>query len=580
MNLLQKIIMPSMGLNSCLETYIRSSEGVLFSRRESMVEMSKGSNLSLNTFYNSLDVRLWRKECKINKLYVKLFGKGLVRVKCFYARSGLDHVCLGEWQYDLAAGKEIAVNNFENITTITGKIYIELTALEDSVFKGGAFLTDAEPINDVSMGIVITHFNRKKYVIPAIKRIEEQLLNDEDIRSKIRLVVVDNSNNLSIEEVGPAKLIPNKNLGGSGGFTRGLLDLKKQGFSHCLFMDDDGSCEIECIRRTFVILTYSTADNLAISGVLLPENSSYLIHEKGGYFDLYGGRSNKHGVSAKSFEELLSTDDGFECINYGAWCFFAFPIKDVRKLPFPFFVRGDDILFSLQNNFKIISPCGVSVYIDEFEPKEGPLVKYLGARSVFFISTVISENCLLAQLKLFSKWYLASLFSYQYDSAKAIDLALRDLLSGGKIFIEDADGSNRRQLIKGMVEYEDLTDAIPLGVVNYPDMNEGKFRKALRYLTLNGLLLPGFLLRDGVVLQKRGWRGVFRQIFGYKRIFYYSPIDGKGYVTRHCKRELLIGTYRWFKNCLLLVIKHRAIQTELKRLCEYATTEDFWRSRF
>lgn len=63
----------------------------------------------------------------------------------------------------------------------------------------------------MKLGVVITHFNRKQYVVPAIQRIESQLLNDPQYEGKIDLVVVDNSKNITQEEAGIKPIIiPNK----------------------------------------------------------------------------------------------------------------------------------------------------------------------------------------------------------------------------------------------------------------------------------------------------------------------------------------------------------------------------------
>ena len=36
---------------------------------------------------------------------------------------------------------------------------------------------------------------------------------------------------------------------------------------------------------------------------------------------------------------------------YGGWWYFAFPVDQVKHQPFPFFVRGDDVSFSLVHDF-------------------------------------------------------------------------------------------------------------------------------------------------------------------------------------------------------------------------------------
>jgi len=51
------------------------------------------------------------------------------------------------------------------------------------------------------------------------------------------------------------QLIPNKNVGGSGGFARGLVEaLQENTYSHFLFMDDDIELDSESIYRLFLCM--------------------------------------------------------------------------------------------------------------------------------------------------------------------------------------------------------------------------------------------------------------------------------------------------------------------------------------
>ena len=58
---------------------------------------------------------------------------------------------------------------------------------------------------------MITHFNRQKYVLPALERLKSQLLDLPEFKDKVSLFVVDNSQNLP--EIDNVTIIPNENLG-------------------------------------------------------------------------------------------------------------------------------------------------------------------------------------------------------------------------------------------------------------------------------------------------------------------------------------------------------------------------------
>ena len=153
-------------------------------------------------------------------------------------------------------------------------LVFDIEALEETQVVDFYYWTNTPPTNKVKLGIVITHFNRQKYVLPAIARLKEQLLDLPEFKDRVSLFVVDNSQNLPpIENV---TIIPNENLGGAGGFSRGLLTLKEsKDYTHCLFMDDDASCEVDGIKRTLALLTYAKDKELAVGGAMLREETMY-----------------------------------------------------------------------------------------------------------------------------------------------------------------------------------------------------------------------------------------------------------------------------------------------------------------
>lgn len=252
-----------------------------------------------------------------------------------------------------------------------GLVYIRMFALTDATIDKIAYATPQLPNTEVKLGIVITHFNRQPYVCRAAKRIEQELLSDKNY-SNIRLIIVDNSKNLNLEEKSEnIQVIKNNNVGGSGGFTRGLLELKDNNFTHCCFMDDDASCDIEALRRTYAFFSYAKTDiKWGLSGTLLLDQQPELIHEAGATFYRSRVIPIGHHLNATNLNDVnWITHNGGQG-NYGAWCYFAFAISDITHYSYPFFVRGDDMFFSIQNNLKITSINGVCTWIDDFLLKE------------------------------------------------------------------------------------------------------------------------------------------------------------------------------------------------------------------
>ena len=325
-----------------------------------------------------MTIHKWKSQLTSEELFFKITiqGKLLIRFQISSLESGTQSVFektltskdLQEFSFDLPFWRDHS----------QGILFFELYALKLSRIKNFSYYTEFDSLEPFKLGIVITHFNRQKQVINAIQRLKEGLLEDPETRGRVGLIVVDNSQNLPFLD--GITVIKSANLGGAGGFTRGLLHLKAHPeFTHCLFMDDDASSEVESIKRTMVFLEATRKAKLAISGAMLTEKEVYRQYECGAYFD---GKCQSLGKGLNLlYEHDLLKNEIKRRVEYGAWWFFAFAIQDVEHNAFPYFVRGDDISFSYSNGFKITTLNGIACWQPDFSNKSTPQSVYLDMRN-------------------------------------------------------------------------------------------------------------------------------------------------------------------------------------------------------
>ena len=317
MNILQNFIFPDYNPLAPADMYFRGTDAGVFLRNEGCLQCRKYGQYTFDTYFNGFMLNAWVDRARIDSLHTTLRGKGLFLVQFMLVRySDYDktgktanptHRVMLEQQILLTeAGVSFALD--AALAWLDGMLYPVITALEeDALFYGGTYWTDTAPRNPVKLGMVITHFNRKNYILPAIERISRHILGNPQWAEKIALVVVDNSQNITAEEAGLAHVIPNRNLGGSGGFTRGLLYLQDAGeFTHCLFMDDDASCEIESILRTYTLLQYVQEERFAVAGALLQEEFPSILHEKGAVYRHTLNDGLHRGLDIGSRENILA----------------------------------------------------------------------------------------------------------------------------------------------------------------------------------------------------------------------------------------------------------------------------------
>jgi galactofuranosylgalactofuranosylrhamnosyl-N-acetylglucosaminyl-diphospho-decaprenol beta-1,5/1,6-galactofuranosyltransferase len=179
--------------------------------------------------------------------------------------------------------KILPINLLQNENA--GRIYFEITCSSgQGTFKEAWIATDENKAREVSLGIVICTFKKEDYIKNTLTTIfQDKLLQTHDFK----IFVVDNGRTLDEANFRypKLKLVPNINAGGSGGFTRGLVEaLEDNVYSHFLLMDDDIELESQCIYRLFSLYEYANVD-FAVAGGLLNLQKKHMLYEAGATYN-------------------------------------------------------------------------------------------------------------------------------------------------------------------------------------------------------------------------------------------------------------------------------------------------------
>ncbi len=579
MSTLQSLVLPGLDFGAPEDMYVRLNDKARISLREGLLAFRDGGRAIFDTFFNGLTIAAWRDQCAIADLRLVLHGKGKFILRFGLHRGGHAHRWLDEMVVDLTAA-EPAVAPLTFWPDLTeGMLYFTLEAVGEATLRTGAYETATPAVRDVKLGVVITHFNRKRMVLPALRRVREQLFeHGSGYRGKIELIVVDNSRTITAEEATGVTLIPNRNLGGSGGFMRGLLYLKDNGFSHCLFMDDDASCEIESIRRCYALLRFATSARMAVAGSLMRETEPNRMFEKGARFDGMC-RPLKCGLDMRMVGDLLAAERTDEVPDYGAWWFFGFAIAAVRHHAFPFFVRGDDIQFCTLNKFEILTMNGIGCWGEDFSYKSGPLPIYLDIRYHMLQSLCILGASRISIAGVLSRFFFFAACSYNYGTARAVTLAIADVLKGPGFWTQDMDMREKRAEVQAFGGLEKMLpiDRTLLSEMRRPAHHESKLRRLVRRATLNGFLLPGFMLRNEVAFQHKGFAGTLREVFRFRRVLYEHQPSQTGYVAQHDKRQFFTALFDFLVKLTRFAVYAERLRRDYRAKIPVMTSEAFWR---
>lgn len=343
---------------------------------------------------------------------------------------------------------------------------------------------DCPNVNDVNIAYVICSFNREPYVKQFIQFIGRDLENNEDIK----FILVENGNHYEIDYPKNFSVIKNKNVGGAGGFTRGIIEaLSKNCFTHIILADDDISIDRESIDRTISLLKGLKAEysDCFISGTMLSLDQKWLQYERTSELGEYGFQPKGAYIDVRDNQRVIRDIINEPKIGLAGWWYCCIPVRVFREfgLPLPIFVRGDDVEFSYRCNRRIITMNGVCVWHEPFSKKYNEIMedyylvrnmlilsfqycdKLSKLRQIFFLKKTI-RNILLcdyiaayfnlrAARALFNKEYRSRSDELHCDLMKQLRDRLKTIQSwkGDRVIFEPKQTSKILSLVKLFFQY-------------------------------------------------------------------------------------------------------------------------------
>ena len=367
----------------------------------------------------------------------------------------------------------------------------------------------------VRIATVVCTYRREPYVLRNLKSILAFMEKPENQAFNLCYWLVDNGQTLidneeirTLAEKHPdvIKIIPNQNVGGAGGFTRGMMEAIEQKeeleLTHVLLMDDDAIFDPELFVRAYGFLSVrrNIYEEIRLGGTLMREDYPYLCQAMGEWFEHFTVQNEHRLADLRSFKTCCSSsiqrsaDD--KRLYSGWWCC-CYSLKTVRKnnLPLQIFIHRDDIEYEVRNrNTGIVFLNGISVWHKGFE------VNFLGTNSYYDVRNGLIFAALHEPgipLPIVGKWIckmiLAAVMRLQYEEAHLIMRGVRDFLKGPQwVFSQNPEllhQSVRSELPVSLPTNDSITKITEKMLYEYysPDRIRGKWFKKI---TFNGWFLP------------------------------------------------------------------------------------------
>jgi galactofuranosylgalactofuranosylrhamnosyl-N-acetylglucosaminyl-diphospho-decaprenol beta-1,5/1,6-galactofuranosyltransferase len=599
---LQRLILPDPAICTETDLFVHLGPQAHLSPAMDGVLFLPGGTASFDTYMNLFNLGTWTGACRLNGLQLRLAGTGRfeLQIRQAVAATGDDRVLLTDVitldpagvVTDLARLLQPGTDAF-GITPMAGLIMLRLTALTEGRLTGGSFETDASaPLRPLSLAISVTTFRREADVALTAARVTAfldgegaPLLAAAGLRA--HLFIVDNGQSATPAPHPHLTLIPNANLGGAGGFARGLAAAQDGGFSHCLFMDDDAAFLMENLVRTAAFLQLARSPRAAVSGAMISSGRPWAMWENGAVFDRlcrpqFVGTDLREPteVTAMELAAAAPKPPGF----YGGWWYFAFPVDQVRRFPFPFFVRGDDISFSLVHRFETATLNGVVSFQEDFSAKESPLTLYLDLRNHLHHHMVHEgmEIGATGTARIVLRFLLRSIVRMHYDSGEAQLMAWEDVMEGPAFFADNADMTAKRPAVTALIRTESWKPVTPadMALPALVDTPPGPaVSRVLKYL-INGHLVPLWRLWGSEVRIPLSHRGLIWPFWGRKTACFTNADESRAYTVRHDKARAYGLIWRAFRMYLRWRRDYPALSRAHRDSYATLASRPFWEERF
>ena len=115
-----------------------------------------------------------------------------------------------------------------------------------------------EFVSEPEVALVTTTYNKQSYIKKNVEVLKKDIFNRKPYSEHFKWNIIDNGQNLElINAPDQITIIPNPNIGGAGGFSRGIVESLRQDrdYSFILLMDDDVVISPESIKRLYVFLS-------------------------------------------------------------------------------------------------------------------------------------------------------------------------------------------------------------------------------------------------------------------------------------------------------------------------------------
>lgn len=382
----------------------------------------------------------------------------------------------------------------------------------------------AKPQRDVQPAFVICTFNRIRQLQANLATLSAIL---EAETADWRIIVVDNARTFAVQPeltTDRIKVIPQKNVGGAGGFGRGIhIGLDDPATSHIILLDDDADIDAVSIARMLNLFRFQQQEEDFIGGVQMDVYDQIKLADASAYW-----RADRfETVEARMPPTRLDEPEAKNALarsmytNFNGWWLFGGSKAAFQRngMPLPIFVHLDDVDYGVRADIagrRTWTIPGIAVWHEPYYAKVEGWFAFYNIRNELirlcghlprmvrrmseegFVRKADPHKMLARRLHLVRKQlhdrFRNFVSTNQYGSAYLLSLAIDRFLDGPEPFRkEDFDAVHQHVMThykRFNANYRKL-DRLPIGRMAIgPQRDKGKLYRFIQRWSFNGHKLP------------------------------------------------------------------------------------------
>ena len=365
------------------ELYAKTTGAVRCER--SSAHLAPWSTLSTQTYFGRVPVSYLQRWTSVEAVELVVSARGRGRIELV----AQDHLpgtrVVAQQHVDTDEAVTVRLSTPVAGFLESGHVWVDASTSDGELEIGDLRVEASSPGTRRSFSIVICTFNRPEHCSATVARIA----SDPTALATIdRIVVVDQGDRLVADTPGfdavqaalgdRLQIIRQGNFGGAGGFTRGVLEVRRQAGEAdggVILMDDDVQLEPDSLVRLTAFDAHRRAP-LMIGGQMLNLRHPSVLLTHGEQTDLPDLRAGLPVDSELAGVDLLETLPTRRIdVEYNAWwmCMVPFEVFERGGLPLPIFFQFDDIEIGLRGRelgIQTVTLPGAAVWHEDFDLKD------------------------------------------------------------------------------------------------------------------------------------------------------------------------------------------------------------------